>query len=127
VYLECCAEQLPDNLQQQQQQQEAGAVTAVSHALATAKASTSNAAVQCEDSCLLNQQHQQHVQCADAGCQVLLLHVADLPAVGPPIECRVCPLLHKQLQETQQRLEAALEQHKQVRWAFAWLSMLFLA
>jgi hypothetical protein len=71
--------------------------------------------VQCEDSCLLNQQHQQHVQCADAGCQVLLLHVADLPAVGPPIECRVCPLLQKQLQDTQQRLEMALEQHKQVR------------
>lgn len=109
VYLECCAEQhVPDN-----QQQDAGAVAAAGQVLAAAKAPTSDAAVQCDDSCLPMDQ-QQSVQCADAGCQALLLHVADLPAMGPPIECRVCPLLHKQLQETQQRLEAALEQHKQV-------------
>lgn len=100
VYLECCAEPLPE-------------------ARADAQAPLmADAAVQCDDTSRLPQQAS--AVCVDAACQALLLHMSDLPAVGPPIQCRACPLLHKQLQETQDRLELVLEQHKQVRCHGEW-------
>lgn len=113
IYLECTEQQQQqqDALQQQQQHEDEHPRTKP----AAADAPAADVAVQCDDSCLqLHAKGGAKAQGTDAACQALLLHVAGLPAVGPPIECRACPVLHKQLQETQQRLEAALEQHKQV-------------
>jgi hypothetical protein len=113
VYLECTEQQQQQDSLQQQQQLE---VEQLHINLAAADAPAADVAVQCEDSSLQLQPDEggATARCTDAACQALLLHVAGLPAVGPPIECRACPVLHKQLRETQQRLEVALEQHKQV-------------
>jgi hypothetical protein len=119
VYLECTEHQ-HDSQQQQHETR--------SHHVAAAAAAKYNAdaAVQCEDGWLQLQAQmggrEALAQCADAACQAMLLHVSGLLAVGPPIECRACPVLHKQLRQTQQRLEAALEQHKQVRHCSARLT-----
>lgn len=113
VYLDCCSEQLLPEGQQEQQDPGATDRTAADADGTLAGAVMVDAAVQ-PDSSWLHEQQQEPVQEVDAECQAVLLHVSGLPAVGPPIECRACPLVQKQLQETHRRLEAALEQQKQV-------------
>jgi hypothetical protein len=123
VYLDC-TDQTDHQHDSQQQQHGAGQ----DHTTAAAVTHTADVAVQCECSWLQHQVQKQmgqveaSAQGADAACQAVLLHVSGLPAVGPPIECRACPVLQKQLRDTQQRLEAALEQHKQVRHGSARLT-----
>jgi hypothetical protein len=129
VYLECCEQQPVNNLRKGGQRSRPTSPLPLETAQsAAAQVNTADAAVQCDANWPQQQQEgdsgfgagsggvqQAAVQWVDAGCQVSLLHVAGLPAVGPPIQCRCCPVLQTQLRETQQRLENVMEQYKQVQ------------
>jgi hypothetical protein len=134
VYLECC-EQQPSTKQPQGQSSRPPSPLPVDVVQSAAvQGATADAAAQCEATWQQQQQQQIEghsglgteaggvhesvsqaaVQCVEAECQASLLHVAGLPAVGPPIQCRCCPMLQTQLRETQQRLQTVMEQYKQV-------------